>query len=88
MAAVVPAAIGAAVLILVFTLLFSVSEIRGTTIQGDDPRAGSPTLAIGWESAWYRFCYAPLSLWGPLLAVLTVAYWKRRRTAENTPAAA
>ncbi|MFF3710891.1 hypothetical protein [Streptomyces phaeochromogenes] len=54
MAAVVPAAIGAAILILVFTLLLSVSEIRGTTIQGDDPRAGSPTLAAGWESAWYR----------------------------------
>ncbi|MEU9879054.1 hypothetical protein [Streptomyces phaeochromogenes] len=85
MAVVVPAAIGATILILVFTLLFSVSEIRGTTIQGDDPTAGSPTLASGWESAWYRFCYAPLSLWGPLLAVLTVAYWRRRRAAGNAP---
>ncbi|MGP3979269.1 hypothetical protein ACTWQF_35720 [Streptomyces sp. 8N114] len=88
MAAVIPAAIGAAILILVFTLLFIISEIRGTTIQGDDLPAGSPTLATGWEAAWYYVCYAPLALWGPLLAVLTVAYWKRRRTAENAPAAA
>ncbi|MFF4695122.1 hypothetical protein [Streptomyces chattanoogensis] len=44
-AAVVPAAIGATILTLVFTLLFLVSEIRGTTIQGDDLPPGSPTLA-------------------------------------------
>ncbi|MFI9045981.1 hypothetical protein [Streptomyces sp. NPDC053427] len=88
MAAVIPAAIGATILTLVFTLLFVASEIRGTTIQGDALPAGSPSLATGWEAGWYYFCYAPLSLWGPLLAVLTVAYWKRRRAAGNAPAAA
>ncbi|MEU2157231.1 hypothetical protein ABZ532_19820 [Streptomyces sp. NPDC019396] len=86
MAAVIPAAIGATILILVFTFLFIVSEIRGTSIQGDDLPVGSPTLATGWEAAWYYVCYTPLSLWGPLLAVLTVAYWQRRRAAENAPA--
>ncbi|MEV5595908.1 hypothetical protein [Streptomyces sp. NPDC052496] len=87
-AAVVPAAIGAAFLILVFTLLFTVSEIRGTTIQGVQLPADHPSLATGWALAWYRLCYAPLPLWGPLLAVLTVAYYKRRRTAAIAPAPA
>ncbi|TJZ57202.1 hypothetical protein FCH28_07105 [Streptomyces piniterrae] len=88
MAAVIPAATGATILTLVFTLLFIVSEIRGTTIQGDELPAGSPALATGWEAAWYYACYTPLSLWGPLLAVLTVAYWKRRRGVGNVPGAA
>ncbi|MET7936680.1 hypothetical protein [Streptomyces sp. NPDC005322] len=86
--AVVPAAIGATVLTLLFTLLFIASEIRGTTIRGDDLPTDAPSQASGWEAAWFSFCYAPLIMWGPLLAVLTVAYWKRRRAAEKVPAAA
>lgn len=82
-AAVVPAAVGAAILTLLFTVLFIASEIRGTTIGGDDLPAGSPSLATGWEAAWFYVCYAPLTLWGPLLAVLTVAYGKRRRAADE-----
>ncbi|CAL9654506.1 hypothetical protein SUDANB15_06713 [Streptomyces sp. enrichment culture] len=87
-AAVLPAAIGAAGLTLLFTLLFVVSEIRGTTIRGGDLPADYPSQAGGWEAAWFSFCYAPLTLWGPLLGVLTVAYWKRRSAAGRTPAAA
>ncbi|MFC9236410.1 hypothetical protein ACFTZK_08150 [Streptomyces decoyicus] len=87
-AAVIPAAIGATILTLLFTLLFLVSEIQGTTIRGDVLSADYPSRAGGWEAAWFYFCYAPLTLWGPLLAVLTVAYWKRRRAAGNVPAAA
>ncbi|MEJ8654298.1 hypothetical protein WKI65_41205 [Streptomyces sp. MS1.AVA.3] len=87
-AAVIPAAIGASILTLLFTLLFPVSEIRGTTIRGDVLSADFPSRAGGWETAWFSFCYAPLILWGPLLAVLTVAYWKRRRAAGNVPGAA
>ncbi|MET9828238.1 hypothetical protein ABZ078_02790 [Streptomyces sp. NPDC006385] len=86
-AAVIPAAVGATILTLLFTVLFIASEIRGTTIRGDDLPAGYPGQATGWEAAWFYFCYAPLILWGPLLAVLTVAYWKRRRAAEKMPAA-
>ncbi|MGX5213801.1 hypothetical protein ACWKT3_34785 [Streptomyces violaceus] len=41
--------------------------------------ASSSGQAGGWEACWFYFCYAPLALWGPLLAVLTVGYWKRRR---------
>ncbi|MFJ4568565.1 hypothetical protein ACIP4U_33955 [Streptomyces caelestis] len=86
--AVIPAAVGATVLTLLFTVLFIASEIRGTTIRGDDLPAGSPGQAMSWEAAWFYLCYAPLLLWGPLLAVLTVAYGKRRRAAEKVPAVA
>ncbi|MET9294855.1 hypothetical protein [Streptomyces sp. NPDC003077] len=87
-AAVLPATIGAASLTLLFTLLFIASEVRGTTIRGDDLPADYPSQASGWEAAWFYLCYAPLTLWGPLLGVLTLAYWKRRSAAERTPAAA
>ncbi|CAM5644285.1 hypothetical protein SAFG77S_12308 [Streptomyces afghaniensis] len=87
-AAVLPATIGAASLTLVFTLLFIASEIRGTTIRGGDLPADYPSQAGGWEAAWFYLCYAPLTLWGPLLGVLTVAYWKRRSAAERAPATA
>ncbi|MET9688800.1 hypothetical protein ABZY81_10020 [Streptomyces sp. NPDC006514] len=81
--AVVPAALGAAVLTLVFTVVAVVAEIRGTTIRGDELSADVPGAAGGWEAAWFYVCYTPLILWGPLLAALTVAYHKRRRAAEH-----
>ncbi|WP_373299599.1 hypothetical protein [Streptomyces poonensis] len=87
-AAIVPAAVGATILTLIFTLLFTVSEIKGTTIRGDDLPDSYPSQASGWEAAWFYVCYAPLILWGPLLAVLTVACWKRRHAAEKAPAPA
>ncbi|MFF8104341.1 hypothetical protein ACF07S_32295 [Streptomyces sp. NPDC016640] len=87
-AAVTPAAVGATILTLLFTLLFTASEIKGTTIRGDDLPDGYPSQASGWEAAWFYLCYAPLILWGPLLAVLTVAYWKRRHAAEKAIAPA
>ncbi|MBT2477939.1 hypothetical protein [Streptomyces sp. ISL-94] len=37
---------------------------------------GAPTGAGWWLMT---LCYAPLVLWGPLLAVVTAAYWRRRR---------
>ncbi|WP_218005788.1 hypothetical protein [Actinomadura hibisca] len=78
-AAVIPAALGATILTLAFTVLVIVNEIQGTTIRGDDLPADFPSEAGGWEAAWFYLCYTPLILWGPLLAVLTVAYYKRRR---------
>ncbi len=77
-AAVLPATVEAASLTVLFTLLFIASEVRGTTIGGGDLPADYPGQAGGWEAAWFYACYAPLTLWGPLLGVLTVAYWKRR----------
>ncbi|WP_329115726.1 hypothetical protein [Streptomyces sp. NBC_01465] len=76
---VVPAAFGAAVLTLLFTVLNIVSEVRGTTIRGDAQFASDPSRVGGWETFWYYVCYSPLVLWGPLLGVVTFAYWKRRR---------
>ncbi|MFI0977912.1 hypothetical protein ACH4SP_13040 [Streptomyces sp. NPDC021093] len=37
---------------------------------------GAPS---GGKAVVMTACYAPLLLWGPLLAVVTVAYWRRRR---------
>ncbi|GAA2407633.1 hypothetical protein [Streptomyces coeruleofuscus] len=76
-ATVIPAAIGATILTLI-TVLSLVTQVMGTTIRGDDLPANFPSEVGGWETAWFYVCYAPLILWGPLLAVLTVAYWKRR----------
>ncbi|MET8973389.1 hypothetical protein [Streptomyces hydrogenans] len=83
MAAVVPAAIGAALLTFLWTGLALVTQIMGTTIRGDALPVDFPGSAGGWEEVWFHICYTPLILWGPLLAVLTVAYWKRRRAAEH-----
>jgi glycerol-3-phosphate acyltransferase PlsY len=76
------AAIGATVLTL-GTVLTLVTELMGTTIRGDDLPANYPSEIGGWQTAWFYVCYAPLILWGPLLAVLTIAYWKRHRVPQN-----
>ncbi|MEV8363956.1 hypothetical protein [Streptomyces niveus] len=87
-AAVVPAAVGATILTLFFTVLNVVSAIRGTKIGGDDLPDSAPSQVGGWETTSFYVCYLPLTLWGPLLAALTVAYWKRRRavTADRSDA--
>ncbi|WP_435283008.1 hypothetical protein [Streptomyces koelreuteriae] len=69
----------AATLLTLGTTLTLVTQILGTTIRGDALPADFPGEAGGWQSAWFYACYAPLILWGPLLAALTHAYWKRRR---------
>ncbi|MFE6777943.1 hypothetical protein [Streptomyces sp. NPDC057702] len=81
--AVIPAALGATLLTAVFTVLAVVNEIQDTTIRGDDLPDDFPGKAGGWESAWFYICYTPLILWGPLLAVLTVAYHKRRNRVDT-----
>jgi hypothetical protein len=67
MAAVVPAAVGAVVLTLV---TFSQLMLWNTVDEGTP--TGAHRAVMGW-------CYAPLLLWGPLLAVVTVNYHLRRR---------
>ncbi|MGW1891289.1 hypothetical protein ACWCP6_13690 [Streptomyces sp. NPDC002004] len=86
-AAVVPAAVGATVLTLLWSVLALVTQIMGRTIRGGELPHDFPSEAGGWEAVWFYVCYAPLVLWGPLLAVLTVAYWRRRR-AGSLPAPA
>ncbi|MER6255799.1 hypothetical protein ABT224_31055 [Streptomyces sp. NPDC001584] len=78
-AAAVPAALGAVALTALWTVLAAVTQVAGTTIQGDPMPADFPSEVGGWTALWFYVCYVPLVLWGPLLGVVTVAYWRRRR---------
>lgn len=63
---VVPAALGG----VATTLLF--------TITGPLGWAGNFDGVDGW-TVLMTACYAPLTMWGPLLLAVTWAYWRRRR---------
>ncbi|MEU6237147.1 hypothetical protein [Kitasatospora sp. NPDC047058] len=77
-AAVLPAGLGATVLTVV-PPLFTVMVAGGRTLQGRALDDGVPLATHDWRTVVLAVCYAPLLLWGPLLAVVTVAYWRRRR---------
>jgi hypothetical protein len=70
-AAVVPAALGATILTVVATM--------GAWIWNGPENMGHPDAPNGIAYWVMTVCYAPLLLWGPLLAVVTVAYYRRRR---------
>jgi hypothetical protein len=74
----IPAALGAFVLTLMWGVAL-VCEVRDVTLQGEPTPASFPSKAGGWEAAYFYVSYAPLLLWGPLLAAVTVAYVRRRR---------
>ncbi|MFI6521992.1 hypothetical protein ACIBF1_41025 [Spirillospora sp. NPDC050679] len=76
-AAVVPAALGAALLTVMWTAT-AVTEFAGVTLDGEPVPADYPGRAGGWEAAVFYLTYAPLVLWGPLLAAVTWAYARRR----------
>jgi hypothetical protein len=76
--AVIPAAMGALLLTAVWTAAFA-ADFAGTTLRGDPAPSGYPGEAGGWAAVVYYICYTPLLLWGPLLGLVTVAYWRRRR---------
>ncbi|WP_051703937.1 hypothetical protein [Glycomyces sp. NRRL B-16210] len=77
-AAVVPASIGAVVL-MGWTYVMGMYAF-GLGIDGEPSR-----LAVnGWQNLVFWIAYAPLMAWGPLLAVLTVHY-SRRRTSADAP---
>ncbi|WP_091105583.1 hypothetical protein [Micromonospora citrea] len=46
-----------------------------------DTRTGDRATADTVDTSYWvmTLCYAPLLLWGPLLAVVTFAYYRRRR---------
>ncbi|MGV9315783.1 hypothetical protein ACWDR0_26895 [Streptomyces sp. NPDC003691] len=70
-AAVIPAALGAVlVTFITFTGAFSWNDADNMGAAGA-PEGGHYWLMTA--------CYAPLLAWGPLLAVVTVAYYRRRR---------
>ncbi|MBD0671802.1 hypothetical protein [Streptomyces sp. CBMA156] len=73
LAAVIPAGLGSAAL-MVFPYAMVMFSL-GLTIRGD--RGG--VVTHGWQTVVFWICYLPLAAWGPLLAVLTVHYYRRRR---------
>ncbi|BBJ42891.1 hypothetical protein SSPO_056090 [Streptomyces antimycoticus] len=76
LAAVIPAGLGSvALLIFPYALVMIALDMK---IDGE-PLG----LAIhGWQSVAFWIAYAPLVAWGPLLGVLTVHYYRRRRAAR------
>ncbi|MGW2253267.1 hypothetical protein ACWCXH_24170 [Kitasatospora sp. NPDC001660] len=69
-AAVVPAALGA----------LAVMAVTAPMFWGRLPASVGGREAPQGAAAWImNACYAPLLLWGPLVAVVTVAYARRRR---------
>ena len=78
LAAVVPAALGAAVLTLLWTWT-AVSMSLGLRIDGQPQAATAPVSFGDWKGLVAVAAYAPLLLWGPLLGAVTISYWRRRR---------
>ncbi len=77
--AVVPATLGATVLTLLWTWT-AVSMSLGLRIDGRPPAQHAIVGFTDWQGLVAVAAYAPLLLWGPLLAAVTVSYWRRRRT--------
>ncbi|MEU8773457.1 hypothetical protein [Streptomyces sp. NPDC048606] len=82
-AVVVPAALGAA-LIMTLCAYGVLNQIFGFVEPLNDNGDGFPTSGPAAWALWTT--YAPLLAWGPLLAILTVAYHRRRRT-DDAPTA-
>jgi hypothetical protein len=76
--AVVPAALGAAVLTLLWTWT-AVSLSLGLRIDGRPRAADAPLGFSDWQGLVAVAAYAPLLAWGPLLGAVTISYWRRRR---------
>jgi hypothetical protein len=84
LAAVIPAALGAAALTALWTAsAFSVAA--GRTVEGQPLPVGHFLLTTyDWHFVVLAVSYAPLLLWGPPVGVVTVAYRQRRRRATST----
>ncbi|MCF2528132.1 hypothetical protein [Yinghuangia soli] len=71
MAAVIPASLGA--------LLVTLVTVGGAFGWNDADNMGHPDSPQGAKYWIMTASYAPLMLWGPLLAIVTVAYYRRRK---------
>ncbi|RFU40063.1 hypothetical protein DZF91_19270 [Actinomadura logoneensis] len=78
LAAVVPAGLGAAANTLLWPYAMTMISL-GYKIDGT---VGAASRPHGWRALVFYTAYWPLAAWGPLLAVLTVHYYRRRRAAE------
>lgn len=77
LAAVLPAGLGS-VALLVFPYAMVMSAL-GLKITGEP----GGMAAHGWQIVAFWIAYLPLTAWGPLLGLLTVHYYRRRRTARS-----
>jgi len=57
----------------------AITASLGKRIDGSPATADAPLSFDDWEGLVAVVAYAPLLLWGPLLAAVTVSYWRRRR---------
>ncbi|NDU74317.1 hypothetical protein GWI34_16980 [Actinomadura sp. DSM 109109] len=81
-AAVVPGLAGAAALTVMWTLSVVNCLVFQENIQGRPLPEGFPIHFHDWQGVLGVVAYAPLVAWGPLLAVVTLAYWRRRTRAS------
>ncbi|MFI6843724.1 hypothetical protein OG535_30385 [Kitasatospora sp. NBC_00085] len=73
LAAVIPAGLGAAALMIfpyALAMMASGRKIDGSTDAG--------LITHGWQTVTFWAAYLPLAAWGPLLGILTVHYYRRR----------
>ena len=80
LAAVIPAALGAAALTLLWTWM-AVTMSLGLRIDGRPQAAAAPVSFSDWKGLVAVAAYTPLLVWGPLLGAVTISYWRRRRRA-------
>ncbi|MFE1871526.1 hypothetical protein ACFW9N_11560 [Streptomyces sp. NPDC059496] len=70
-------------LVAVVPATLGVIALTGITVLGawtwSETNAANPDAPTGLALRIFDLSYAPLLLWGPLLGILTVAYWRRRR---------
>jgi len=85
-AAVGAGTLGAAILILLWTWV-AVHFALGQRIDGSPRSALAPLNFNDWRGGLAVATYAPLLLWGPLLAAITISYHQRRRSALPGPPA-
>ncbi|GAA2270096.1 MULTISPECIES: hypothetical protein [Kitasatospora] len=79
LAAVIPAGLGATVNTLLWPYSMTMISI-GRNVNG---AVHTGSGVHGWQAAIFYGAYWPLAAWGPLLGILTVHYYRRRRAAES-----
>ncbi|MFC4913312.1 hypothetical protein [Actinomadura gamaensis] len=75
LAAVIPAALGAALITFICAFFFFGAKANDNFHK---------TFAHAWQLDLLYACYAPLLAWGPLLAIVTAAYYRRRRAESRS----
>ncbi|MGW3045287.1 hypothetical protein ACWC9T_35800 [Kitasatospora sp. NPDC001159] len=82
LAAVIPAGLGATFNTLLWPYSMTMISFGRRVDGGINPGANTH----GWQDVVFYGAYWPLAAWGPLLGILTVHYYRRRRAAESAGA--